>query len=203
VAVATYILRVIEGTSGNSGTILLVGYGAPAALVLAYYAVVRPMGATRLVHETLLRVPVIGRVVRSLALARFSLIMHLMYEAGAPLRDALRRALEGTGNAAFAARARAAVGALEHGTLTEALQNTGLFPLEDLNIVAVAEESGKLSERLDWLAAHHADQAEAGLRALVIVTARLIYVAVAAVIVFFIVKFFMRYAGALQAAAGR
>ncbi|MHC4591900.1 MAG: type II secretion system F family protein, partial [Planctomycetota bacterium] len=198
-----YILRVIEGTSGNSGTILLVGYGAPVALVLAYYAVVRPMGATRPVHEALLRVPIIGRVVRSLALARFSLIMHLMYEAGTPLRDALRRALEGAGNAAFAARARVAVATLEGGTLTEALQNTGLFPVEDLNIVAVAEESGKLSERLDWLAAHHADQAEAGLRALVIVTARLIYVAVAVVIIFFIVKFFMRYASALQAAAGR
>ena len=132
---------------------------------------------------------------RSLALARFSLIMYLMYEAGVLIGEALGKSLEGTNNGAFAARARRATATIEHGTLTEALEGTGLFPLEYLQIIAVAEESGKLSERLEWLASHYADKSEAALRALVTVIARLIYLAVACVIVYFIFKFFTRYAG--------
>ena len=86
-----------------------------------------------------------------------------------------------------------AAATIEHGTLTEALAGTGLFPLEYLHIIAVAEESGKLSERLDWLASHYAEKSETALRALVIVLARLIYLAVACVMVYFIFTFFMRY----------
>ncbi|MHC4788440.1 MAG: type II secretion system F family protein, partial [Planctomycetota bacterium] len=203
VALATHIISILGEAPSGGGRVLLFGYGIPVVLVLAYYALLRPIGATRVVHELLLAVPVLGGVFRSLALARFSLVMYLMWEAGVPVREALQRSLEGTGNAAFAARAPRAVKAVEEGTVTEALKDTGLFPVEYLNIVAIGEESGKLSERLQWLASHHAEQAERALRALVVLAARLIYVLVACIIIYFIVTFFMRYATALMGAAGR
>ena len=57
-----------------------------------------------MVQEVLLRIPVLGSVRRNIAVARFSWSMEMMLKAGMNIRDALRRALESTGNGAFMAR---------------------------------------------------------------------------------------------------
>jgi type IV pilus assembly protein PilC len=201
VAITMVILNMLDGAPWPAGTILLFGYGGPVLLFALYQVVVRGLGATRFSHEIVLRLPVLGGVMESLALARFSLILHLMYEAGTPVREALRRALAGTGNAAFAARAERAVAAIERaGSLTDALLATGLFPREYTDIMVVAEQSGKVSERLDWMARHYGEKAESAMSALATALAWLIWIVVAGVIIFFIVKMFMRYLGAIQGA---
>jgi type II secretory pathway component PulF len=88
------------------------------------------------------------------------------------------------------------------GTLTEALRSTGLFPGEYLDIIAVAEESGKVSERLDWLSSHYAEKAESAMSMLATTIAVLIWLSVAVVIVFFIFTFFMRYIGGIYSQMG-
>ena len=149
-------------------------------------------------HEVLLRLPVVGNVTRSLALARFSLVLQLLMESATPIGRALERAAEATNNAAFAARGKRMADAVEGGAnLTEALERTGLFPREYVEVVRIAEESGKMSERFGWLAAHNADRAEAALQALGTALAWLVWAVVAAFIISFIFRIFSRYVGAL------
>ncbi len=82
--------------------------------------------------------------------------------------------------------------------LTEALERTHLFPREYVEVVRIAEESGKMSERFGWLAAHHADRAEAALRVFGTALAWLVWAVVAAFIISFIFKIFTQYVGTLN-----
>jgi type IV pilus assembly protein PilC len=193
-----YITAMLSGTGSVSilvaVPVLLLGYGVPVALVLAYVFLLKPIGAHRIVHELVLHVPVLGGVARTFALARLSLVLHLMYEAGVGLDEALQRAFRGSGNPVFAAQARPVAQAVAGGaTLTEALRQTGLFPKEFMEIVSVAEESGRVSERLGWMAEHYAHQTETAMAALTSVAAVLIWCCVAGFIIYFIFTFFLQY----------
>jgi len=199
VAIVSHVLSILLDTDSHARLVLLCGYGAPVAALALYRLVVRPLGGTPICHEIILGVPILGKAMRDLALARFSLVMHLMSEAGVPVKEALRRSLEATGNGAFSARSRKAAGIIEQGaTVREALESTRLFPRQYLEIVEIAEESGSLSERLNWLAEHHADRAEFSLGALVTALGWFIYAAVAAMIIFFIFRIALGYIQTLE-----
>ena len=63
----------------------------------------------------LLRVPVIGPCLEAIALARFCLGLRLTLGAGLPVKAAVRRSLDATGNAAYPARYDDAAAALRRG----------------------------------------------------------------------------------------
>jgi type IV pilus assembly protein PilC len=199
ISFATYIINLLTGHPGGFARIMVPGYGIPVALICAYVFLLKPLGATRIVHEVLLQVPVIGNVMRSLALARFSLVLQLLLESARPVGRGLVRAAEATGNGAFAARGKKMAAAVEGGaTLTDAMGRTGLFPREYIEVVRIAEESGKMSERFGWLAAHHAESAESALQALGTALAWLVWAIVAAFIISFIFRIFSQYVGTLN-----
>jgi len=203
ISFALHIINSLNDQPGELGRHLALGYGIPLALILGYFFLLKPLGATRAVHEVVLRLPVVGNVARSLALARFSLVMQLLLESAVPVTRGIERAAAATGNGAFAARGKRMAAAVEGGTtLTEALQRTGLFPREYVEVVRIAEESGKMSERFGWLAAHHADRAEHAMQALGTALAWLVWVVVAAFIISFIFRIFSQYVGALNRAMG-
>ncbi len=205
VAFVSYILGMLTGQRrfGGPTVVLAVGYGGPLVLIAAYVAASNLLGALRLFHEAALQLPVVGYVMRSMALARFSLVLYLMYEAGLPIGEALRRSFDATGNRAFAARGRRVAKAVGEGaTLAEAIGESRLFPAQYTHIIEIAEQSGKLSERLDWLARHHAARAEESLSVLGKALGWLVWAGVAAVIIYFIVSIFMGYVSAIQGAMG-
>ncbi len=209
-AFAFYIITMISSDEGDAAAgpvaikILLLGYGAPVALVSAYYLITRYLGGMRLMHELLLQVPVIGKVIRNLALARFSWTMKVMYQAAVPMMESLPQALAATGNGAFAARGPGIVGRIQDGSsLRDALEGSRLFPNEYLEILSVGEESGSLEDTLDRLAKNSFESAEFALKALAMVLAGLVWVAVAAFIITFIVILFRRfYLGPIRSLMG-
>ncbi len=203
IAFAFWVLAMINEEDSAALSILLLGYGIPVALVVAYKLIVNVLGGSRASHEVILRIPVLGKVMEAVALARFSLVMYLLSEAAVPIKIALRRSLEATGNGAFAAQADRAVETIEgSGNLTSALAATGRFPVEYLQIIEVAEDSGKMSERMNWLADHWVVSAERRIGALVTAVTVLIWLIVAGVIISFIFRFAMMYIGNINQAMG-
>ncbi|MGD2175232.1 MAG: type II secretion system F family protein, partial [Candidatus Brocadiaceae bacterium] len=87
-AAVTAVLGSFGIRLGNPALIVALGYGVPAVLVTAYLLAVRWIATARIVHEMTLHLPVVGGVARSVALARFSLVMHLCLEAGMPVTEA-------------------------------------------------------------------------------------------------------------------
>jgi len=200
-----YLLRYIAsamalatlGPALRAGQVVLrVLQGALAAAVL-YFILKKTLGGMRLLDEFVLRVPLVGRVVRTLAIARFSWAMQLMYEAGAPVSETIMRAMSATNNAAFRARGQRILDVIQGGgTIRQGLERTGLFPLDYLEMVSVGEESGRLPESLGRVARHKFEQAETGMAALTTAITWLVYVGMAAMIIYMIVTLFKGYVGA-------
>ena len=136
-------------------------------VALLYFVFNRWLVRIRLIDEILLRVPLIGHTMRTLALARFSWALYLMMEAGAGTTEALTRATRATNNGAFIGRTPTLLAAIADGAgLRGSLEQTGLFPIDYLEIISVAEESGMLSESLDRQATARFEEAERALAAL-------------------------------------
>src|SRR5262249_22205937 len=82
-------------------------------------------------------------------------------------RKAVRLSLQATGNAAFLAWTEAVVEPLRTGEeLTVALAKCGLFPADFLNLVASAEEGGRVPEIMRHQALYYQEEASRRLKAL-------------------------------------
>jgi type IV pilus assembly protein PilC len=189
------------GLSGPGGalTFLAVVFGFLALLVAAYVVLTRVLGRKAGVDAFLLRVPLLGRCLRALALSRFCLALRLTLETAMPTTRALKLSFRATDNEAFLAKQDEAVTAVKEGEdLTLALTATGLFPEEFRHILSVAEESGRLTEVLRQEAEHYHEEADRRLRALngaLIVGVGLL---VAGFVVFLIFRIFSAYVGLID-----
>ena len=120
-------------------------------------------------HAWLLRLPVVGRLSRSLDSARFASTLAILVGSGAPLLRSLDAASDVVRMLPLARAARAATALVREGvTLSRALKEQGEFPPVLIHLVANGESSGRLGpmlqraaeelerdaeRRLAWLAA--------------------------------------------------
>ncbi len=195
-ALAQYVIGMFSGDGGSRGAVftLLCGYGGPLLLLASYFLTTRVLRGSAVVHKLMLHVPLIRNVVQSLALARFSLVMHMMLESGISVMDAVQKGLEATGNKHFQAQSQKIQEKIEGGAnLTTAFQATDLFPREYVEVVSAAEESGKTSDRFEWLAREHQKKARRYLSGLMAALSYAIWAVVAAFIIVTILSFASRY----------
>lgn len=106
-----------------------------------------------LLDRLLLKIPVIGEILRKAAIARYARTLSTMSAAGVPLVEALYSVSGATGNIVFAnavltMREQVATGQ----QLQLAMTQTGLFPNMVVQMVAIGEESGSLDEMLSKVA---------------------------------------------------
>jgi len=96
-----------------------------------------------------LKMPVLGRILRLVAITRFCRILGMMLEGGVPLLDALGIAKDATGSLVLAEAIGEATENVRAGeTLAEPLSASGYFPPEILEMISVAEESNQLERTL-------------------------------------------------------
>ena len=96
-----------------------------------------------------LRAPGLGRVVRSLAIARFCRVLGTLMQNGVPLLQSLRIAKDATGNRVLADAIDKATENITAGkSLARPLGASGEFPIEVVEMVAVAEEANNLENVL-------------------------------------------------------
>jgi general secretion pathway protein F/type IV pilus assembly protein PilC len=96
-----------------------------------------------------LRLPLVGKAARLIAITRFCRILGTLLKNGVPVLQALAIAKDATGSCLLAESiAQAAENVRAGQTLAEPLKASGLFPLEILEMIAVAEESNQLEKTL-------------------------------------------------------
>ncbi|MEB5168234.1 GspF family T2SS innner membrane protein variant XcpS [Pseudomonas aeruginosa] len=100
-------------------------------------------------HGFLLRVPLVGRLVRSTDTARFASTLAILTRSGVPLVEALAIAAEVIANRIIRNEAvKAAQKVREGASLTRSLEATGQFPPMMLHMIASGERSGELDQML-------------------------------------------------------
>ncbi|MGM0412985.1 MAG: type II secretion system inner membrane protein GspF [Pseudomonadota bacterium] len=98
----------------------------------------------------LLRLPLIGRVLRALNAARFARTLAILADAGVPVLDGLRIAAEVVRNRAMRAGVEEAARRVREGSaISKALAACGFFPPLTIHLVASGEASGRLETMLE------------------------------------------------------
>ena len=96
-----------------------------------------------------LNVPLLGRLLRDVAVARFTRTLGTLASAGLPILDGLRITKDTLGNAALASAVDAVQDQVSSGKpLADPLEKSGLFPPLLVQVVNLGERSGKLEEML-------------------------------------------------------
>lgn len=108
-----------------------------------------------------LRLPIVGRIYWYLAIALICRIYRSLYQANKPAPEIIDSCLDLVGNRAFRrglGEARRKI-SLNGATLTAALAQSGLFPPLACLAIDVGEQSGKLPEAMDRVAAYFSARA--------------------------------------------
>jgi general secretion pathway protein F len=123
--------------------------GGLVLAVLAVASAVRSRLGRRVWEHWRLRIPVLGRVVRTISITRFCRILGTMLANGVPILQALAISKDATGSIILADRIEEAAESVRAGeTLAEPLRAGGLIPPQILEMIAVAEESNQLDRVL-------------------------------------------------------
>ena len=140
-----FLTRAVIGVSNamtNWGLLLLVAIGIG---VLAFAQAMRTE-SLRLKFDTwLLRLPLIGRLIRDLNAARLARTLSTVVANGMPLLDGLTITARTVRNRALRAATLEMVEAVnEGGSLSGAMRRSGLFPQLLVHMTAAGEQSGQL-----------------------------------------------------------
>ncbi len=118
-----------------------------------YYAIRRytqTKQGKRNLHALLLKLPILGKLLRKIALARFSMTFGSAIKAGVPLIQALGVAGETTGNVILQEAVQKVMEAVNQGsTLHVPIEQTKQFPSMMTRMIAAGEQSGNLDEMLE------------------------------------------------------
>ena len=141
-------------------------------MVLAVFGIRRALASEegrRVLEKITLRFPFFGRAVSRFALVRFCRMLGTLVGAGVPLVAALRVAKEAIGNQVLADAVSVAIEDVQRGTgLARSLEScTTLFPSSVIEMISVAEESGRLDKELIRLAASYEQELDRFLKMVV------------------------------------
>ena len=107
-------------------------------------------------HGALLRIPLVGRLVTMLEMARFSHNLGVLYAAGIPIVDALHMIRDIVQNVRMRQVVTNALDSLRGGgTLADALKREQLIPRLVVRMIAIGEASGRLDQSLERASAFY------------------------------------------------
>ena len=126
-------------------------------------------GGKRFLERTMLKTPLLGKVAARFGLVRFARVLGTLVGAGVPLVTALKASREALGNQTLADAVSHAIDEVQRGqALSKSLSgNTLLFPASVIEMIAVAEETGRLDKELVRLSIAYEAELDRNLRMLV------------------------------------
>jgi general secretion pathway protein F len=101
-------------------------------------------------HTIVLRIPIVGKLVRMIAIARFSRTLSTLLGAGVALLGAMDIVKNVLGNAVLEKVVTDAISSIKEGqSVAEPLKRSGQFPPIVTHMITIGEKSGQLEEMLE------------------------------------------------------
>ncbi|MBF0184469.1 MAG: type II secretion system F family protein [Magnetococcales bacterium] len=120
-----------------------------------------------LVDRLLLRLPVFGIILRKASIARFARTFSTMVAAGTPILDSLENVAKTAGNRLIQQAVRNARTSISEGrSLTEPLENSGLFPAMVTQMIHIGESTGNLELMLQKIADFYEEEVDRAVESL-------------------------------------
>lgn len=145
--VLTRGLIAVSGFLREYGVILLLGL---ALIAIGFAYALRNHGFRRNVHRFLLRLPLVGRLIRGLNTGRFTRTFSILVGSGVPVLEALRIASQVISNIPMREAVEEAASRVREGSsISRALERSGHFPPMARHLIASGETSGNLEGMLE------------------------------------------------------
>src|SRR6202034_4041116 len=159
--------RVLVGVSSflrNYGLWLLMAIGIGAFL---FWRALKSRETRRRVHQTLLTLPLVGRIVRGVNTAQFTRTLSILTASAVPVLDALRISSEVIINLPMRDAVTEATSRVREGApIARSLAASRLFPPMTVHLISSGESSGELQTMLERAALNQERELEALLAAL-------------------------------------
>jgi type IV pilus assembly protein PilC len=141
------------------GLLALIAIGAGIFGLKMWYGT--PQGRF-ILDSILLKLPVLGILMRKIAVARFTRTLGTLISSGVPILDGLDITAKTAGNAVVERALQAVRKALEEGkSLTEPLRDSGVFPGMVTQMIAVGEQTGAMDAMLSKIADFYEEEVDA------------------------------------------
>lgn len=156
----TRIVIALSNVLARYGWIVLI------LLVVAFIAIRRWYKTTRTGRMTidrfLLRTPILGGVLRKIAVARFCRTMATLISSGVPIIEALEVTAKTSGNAVIEEAILKVRTEVEAGRgIAESMDRTGVFPAIVTHMVSVGEQTGALDTMMNKVAEFYEEEVDA------------------------------------------
>ncbi len=134
-------------------------------LIIAFIYAIRRYHETykgkRVLDNILLKAPVIGMLLRKIAVARFCRTLATLTSSGVPILDGLHITARTAGNSIIEDAIMATRKSVEEGkTISEPLGDTDVFPSMVVQMIAVGEQTGALDTMLSKIADFYEDEVD-------------------------------------------
>lgn len=135
--------------------------GIFGAIFAFFYAFKRTPKLQEQFDRILLKLPVIGDIIRKATIARWSRTLSTLFAAGVPLVEALDSVGGASGNQVYSEATKLIQNDVSAGSsLSYSMQRTGLFPNMVLQMTSIGEESGSLDQMLDKIADFYEEEVD-------------------------------------------
>jgi type IV pilus assembly protein PilC len=157
--------RIVIGLStfiGKFGWILMILL--VAGIFALRYVYQNPKGRL-FIDGSLLKLPVIGPILRKIAVARFTRTLGTLITSGVPILEGLTITARTSGNAVLEQSLMKVRKAVEEGrTIVDPLKESGVFPNMVVQMIGVGEATGAMDAMLQKIADFYEDEVDAAIK---------------------------------------
>ncbi|MDH4265114.1 MAG: type II secretion system F family protein [Deltaproteobacteria bacterium] len=137
------------------------------AFIFAFRRYYRTEKGRATVDDYLLRIPVVGELIKKVAIAKFTRTLSTMLSSGVPILEALEIVARTSGNKTIEkAILKTKVSIGEGKTIAEPLGTSGIFPPMVVQMISVGESTGALDSMLSKIADFFDDEVDAAVAGL-------------------------------------
>ena len=113
-------------------------------------------------HKTLLKLPILGGLIKKVAIARFARTFSTLIKSGVPIIKCLEIVGKTSGNKVIEEAVIKSKKFIQEGqTISMPLEETGIFPPMVVRMISIGERSGRLEEMLSKVAQFYEEQTDA------------------------------------------
>jgi len=153
--------RIVIGLSNNLVRyfpFLFIGFGALAYAFRQYY---KTENGRRVVDGTMLKLPILGLILRKIAVARFCRTLSTLISSGVPILDGLDITARTSGNSVIEDAVMVTRKSIERGeTIAAPLKETNVFPPMVTQMIGVGEATGALDTMLAKIAEFYEEEVD-------------------------------------------
>ncbi len=193
------VIGMSEWFLGNVHWIILTTIVIVGSVTWSY----RTKGGKRFWHKLFLTMPVIGPVIRKIAVARFTRTLGTLLGSGVPILDSMNIVGRASGNVIVEEAIQRTADKIREGrTMSEPLAETKVFPSMVVQMIGVGEQTGALDNMLNKIADFYEDEVDVAVAALTSLLEPMMMVVIGGIVGVILIAMYMpifEIAGQVQA----